>query len=302
MKRVFVVALMVLVLAYAWEAIAQGDRVDIVVDGNPVGLSETESTDYTQGDGYIEQGGQENYLNTGYPIEEGDFTIYWEMSWRDPHDISGNTIYWGSKSFHMVVFASGPQQIFRLRNVESHEYLDFGNFDDFVSAGEKFTFAIKSRDGYWSYWINGEKIADGEEHNVQFFIDDPVSIMGIRPFRNQVRIYNWFQFPYYLEESTVPELVVEDDWLTIEEAQAALESAGLTLGTIQENWSETVPAGMVISQSVHVGSIVLPGTAVDIIISRGPSPLPVGGLAALGTLIGLSAAGGVVLLRRRIIS
>ena len=55
-------------------------------------------------------------------------------------------------------------------------------------------------------------------------------------------------------------------------AQTAITSAGLTVGTITQAYSNTVPSGNVISQTPPSGATVTPGSAVNLTISQGPSP------------------------------
>lgn len=62
------------------------------------------------------------------------------------------------------------------------------------------------------------------------------------------------------------------------EAQAAITGAGLTVGMITLRYSDSVPEGFVISQEPGAGSLVLPGTAVSLFVSRGPQPIPVPGI------------------------
>ena len=65
---------------------------------------------------------------------------------------------------------------------------------------------------------------------------------------------------------TVPDL----SGLPVEQAQATLENAGLTVGTIAEAPSETVPAGSVISQDPPAGAQLTAGLPVNLTISSGP--------------------------------
>ena len=53
-------------------------------------------------------------------------------------------------------------------------------------------------------------------------------------------------------------------------AEAALVAAGLTVGTVTTEVSETVPAGTVLSQTPTAGINVSPGSAVALVISSGP--------------------------------
>jgi serine/threonine-protein kinase len=65
---------------------------------------------------------------------------------------------------------------------------------------------------------------------------------------------------------TVPDLRGE----TTDGASAKLSNAGLTLGSVTEDYSSTVPVGQVISQNPASGQTVDEGTAVSIIVSKGP--------------------------------
>jgi hypothetical protein len=69
---------------------------------------------------------------------------------------------------------------------------------------------------------------------------------------------------------TVPNVV----GLPQAQAEAAIVNAGLTAGPIAQQNSSTVPAGNVISQDPAAGSSVAPGSAVNLVVSAGPSTLP----------------------------
>jgi serine/threonine-protein kinase len=65
--------------------------------------------------------------------------------------------------------------------------------------------------------------------------------------------------------------------MTIPSAQDNLEAAGLTTGTVDQSYSDTVPAGYVASTYPAAGARVVPGTAVAIVLSLGPErPGPTG--------------------------
>jgi len=57
---------------------------------------------------------------------------------------------------------------------------------------------------------------------------------------------------------------------TQERAEATLQTAGLVVGGLADESSNTVPAGQVLRQSPAAGMVVLPGTTVDLVISSGP--------------------------------
>lgn len=66
--------------------------------------------------------------------------------------------------------------------------------------------------------------------------------------------------------TTVPKTVNT----TRENAELALKNAGLVVGGITEEFSDTVASGNVISQSIAEGSTVEEGVTVDLVISKGP--------------------------------
>jgi beta-lactam-binding protein with PASTA domain len=54
-------------------------------------------------------------------------------------------------------------------------------------------------------------------------------------------------------------------------AETAITDAGLVVGTVTTQASDTIPAGEVISQNPTAGTEVAPGSAVDLIVSSGPA-------------------------------
>ena len=83
-----------------------------------------------------------------------------------------------------------------------------------------------------------------------------------------------------VDMKTVPELTGKSQ----DEAQRSLTEVGLTVGAITDAYSEDVPQGQVISQSVAAGTSLAHDSAVDIVLSKGREPLTV------PTLSGLSAS------------
>lgn len=65
---------------------------------------------------------------------------------------------------------------------------------------------------------------------------------------------------------TVPDVIGQ----TRAAAEMAIATAGLTVGTVSEAPSDTVPAGDVVSQMPSAGVGVAPGTAVHLVVSTGP--------------------------------
>lgn len=73
-----------------------------------------------------------------------------------------------------------------------------------------------------------------------------------------------------LSTVNVPDVV----GLTQAAAESAVTGVGLTVGTVTEQYSDTVPAGQVISQNPASGTRVAPGTAVGLVVSLGSQPGP----------------------------
>ena len=71
------------------------------------------------------------------------------------------------------------------------------------------------------------------------------------------------------KNTTVPGVVNT----TRENAEVALKNAGLSVGSIKEEFSDTVAAGNVISQGVAKDTTVEEGVTVDLVISKGPEKL-----------------------------
>jgi RHS repeat-associated protein len=62
--------------------------------------------------------------------------------------------------------------------------------------------------------------------------------------------------------------------LACADAQAAINDAGLSIGTTMQEYSQTIPSGRVISQSPAPGTTLERGFPVDLVVSLGPAPMP----------------------------
>ena len=84
--------------------------------------------------------------------------------------------------------------------------------------------------------------------------------------------------PVSLVVSLGPQMVTVHDvvGLTQSSAETAITGAGLVVGTVTRQYSDTVPAGRVISQSPAAGDSVASGSPVSLVVSLGPQggPLP----------------------------
>ncbi len=62
---------------------------------------------------------------------------------------------------------------------------------------------------------------------------------------------------------------------TLEEAKAALNRAEMALGTVTEQFDDAVAAGVVLAQDPASGTPARHGTPVNLLVSKGPQPIPV---------------------------
>lgn len=72
------------------------------------------------------------------------------------------------------------------------------------------------------------------------------------------------------EKKSVPNLLGK----TVDEAKAALAEAGLTVGTVENAYSDTIASGLVCSQSTAAEAMLDVGAVVNIYVSMGPNPNP----------------------------
>jgi len=63
--------------------------------------------------------------------------------------------------------------------------------------------------------------------------------------------------------------------LSADDAKAAILDAHMVVGTVTQDWSETVAEGLVISASQDAGASLKPNTSVDLTISKGREPIPI---------------------------
>jgi len=83
-----------------------------------------------------------------------------------------------------------------------------------------------------------------------------------------------------------PATVATPNVVGLSEAQAIVDitAAGLAVGTVTRQNDDTVPAGDVVAQDPAGGTMVAPGSAVDLVVSLGP------GTTAVPSVVGLSEA------------
>jgi serine/threonine-protein kinase len=69
----------------------------------------------------------------------------------------------------------------------------------------------------------------------------------------------------------VPDLVNK----TVPEARALLAQVGLELGTPTERYDEKFPTGRIVSQSEQAKTRIPQGSTIEVVVSKGPAPVPV---------------------------
>ena len=74
-----------------------------------------------------------------------------------------------------------------------------------------------------------------------------------------------------VETKTVPDVVGK----TKDQASAAIKGAGLTLGTVTEEYSASVASGKVISSDPKAGKVIQHTEKVSIVVSRGKEPVTI---------------------------
>ncbi|SDY48797.1 PASTA domain, binds beta-lactams, partial [Allochromatium warmingii] len=79
----------------------------------------------------------------------------------------------------------------------------------------------------------------------------------------------------WVSQGPAPVSVPDLSGQTLSSAESLLTSSGLTLGTVSEEYSATVPAGQIIRQSPTASSVLQAGSAVAIWVSKGPAPVSV---------------------------
>ncbi len=123
-------------------------------------------------------------------------------------------------------------------------------------------------DEYKAGQIIEQNIADGDRVDVGTSVDVVIAGAGSGPSTTP-------------STSTQPEEEVEEEVKTVTvppvtgkteaDAKAALDAAGLTVGSVTEANSDTMEKGKVISQSLSQNTSVKKGTTVNLVISKGPN-------------------------------
>ncbi|MBN1788192.1 MAG: PASTA domain-containing protein, partial [Sedimentisphaerales bacterium] len=119
-------------------------------------------------------------------------------------------------------------------------------------------------EGYVARWTDIDPGADGT-FKVRVQADANAESSGQKAYAFDV---------FMLEEITQTVSVPNVVGMAQADANSAITTVGLVVGTITTQCSNTVPAGEVISQDPVSGSSVPPGSAVDMVVSRGQPTVP----------------------------
>jgi len=119
---------------------------------------------------------------------------------------------------------------------------------------------------YWDIEASGQSSSSGGVGKTTAEMKKQATFVGW-DFANTWRIIEDTTYPYLYWQYVVPEVVgTSQNWAE----DMITEGAGLVIGTIDHQCSNTVPAGKIISQSPAAGVQLLPGSAVDLVVSTGP--------------------------------
>ncbi len=88
-------------------------------------------------------------------------------------------------------------------------------------------------------------------------------------------------FELVVSDSPVPRTVPAFVDLTIDDATALASSIGVTVAELEPEFSDTVPVGLVIEQTVNPGALVARGSQVGLVLSKGPDLREVPDVAGL---------------------
>ncbi len=86
----------------------------------------------------------------------------------------------------------------------------------------------------------------------------------------------------YVSKGPAPRGIKDLTGITFADAKVFLEAQGLLVTQTGEDFSDTVPAGQIMAQSIPDGTSVERGTTIEVTVSKGPDVVPVPNLGGLG--------------------
>ena len=122
-------------------------------------------------------------------------------------------------------------------------------------------------DEYKAGQIIEQSVADGDRVNVGVSVDVVIAGAGSGPSTVPTTPTQPEQPKEEVQMVTVPPVTGK----TEADAKAALDAAGLTVGSVTEANNDTMEKGKVISQSLSQNTSVKKGTTVNLVISKGPN-------------------------------
>jgi len=127
---------------------------------------------------------------------------------------------------------------------------------------------------YWDIETSGMTSSAGGEGKTTAEMKQAITFVGW-DFTNVWGIMEDCSYPWLKVFSNPTTIVPNVLGLSRVNAESAIEDYCLVVSTVNEQCSDTVPAGNVINQSLVGGAQVPPGTAVDLVVSTGPCPVTV---------------------------
>ena len=129
---------------------------------------------------------------------------------------------------------------------------------------------------YWDTETSGQNSSDGGTGKTTAEMKQQSTFSGW-DFTNIWGIVENTTYPYLLWRYVVPNVT----GMSQSAAESAINEAGLTVGTVTQQYSDTIPAGTVISQSPLSGVQVPPGSSVDLTVTTGLFPIQIDSIEKL---------------------
>lgn len=127
---------------------------------------------------------------------------------------------------------------------------------------------------YWDIQTSGQSSSAGGTGKTTAEMKQKATFIGWN-FTTIWGINEGVSYPYLLWQGGPLREVPDVVGMTQSNASSMITGAGLTVGTISQQCSDTVLTGNVISQNPAGGMQVPPGSAMNLIVSTGPCPIPV---------------------------
>ena len=111
-------------------------------------------------------------------------------------------------------------------------------------------------------------VSEGYDYNLP-----PGSVMDQSP-ADGTHVLPWTKVDLVISIGPQPVPVPDVVGQTEDAATSAIMDAGFAIGAVTRSYNPTVPSGVVITQTPAAKTELTPGSPVDLVISRGPKPVP----------------------------